>query len=115
MMNTVQRKYALERVSAILSRKVREITDKYTTPAASATEVAAAFKKGKVALKQFDSIGRYRYLEDIFDLSAFNAKINTEAVSKETMKVEAEADRIRDQIMLGDAEEALTLLQTFEK
>lgn len=120
-MNASQRKYAIERADAIASRKVREVTDKYTTPEKSESELLDAFRKGRVPICSAPKVRRnsgwstaYTYLSDVFDLSSFSSKRDDKTIEKEVKKIEGAVSRIRDQIMLGDAVEALNLLRDFD-
>ncbi len=60
-------------------------------------------------------INGYTDVKDAFDFSKheYAAVTNTEAYKEGAELVDAEASNVTDQIMLGDAEEALRLLEAF--
>lgn len=120
-MNTNQKKYALNRVEALRDIKLREAGDKYTTDAVtlSKEEKYKLIASGAVKIKPFNEINSNYSSPDLypsFDFSKYEKpkKIDTvkyEAVSNKIIKL---AQDTKDQIMLGDCQEALKLITTLE-
>ena len=115
-MNKDQRVYALKRVGEILSEKLGVLKQKHTIAklTLTAADRATLVRTGKVKLIK-DTIGDYDRYYDLWDFSKFEQR---EPLDKNygplAGKLEADAQKVRDQIMLGDAEEALKLLAGFD-
>jgi hypothetical protein len=120
-MNHTQRKYAMERVESIAKYKIAAIKDKHTTKGVclSSQERVALVRKGKVKLRP-DNCINYKscgYFSDHFDFSRYESSnsFNQAAFDKEIKPISLKAQEIKDQLMLGDAEQALKQIQDFEK
>lgn len=120
-MNLKQKSYALKRIDDIQRRKLNEIKrSDYETKSVklSPEERFKLFKKGKFEIKKSIEnpfIG-YNYCKDIFTFKGeVEQSFDQDKFEKAQQKVRTQADKIRDQIMLGDAEKALELIQKFEE
>lgn len=118
-MNQTQRKYARERVEAIASRARENVQKHYTTPgnSLSATERFKEFKAGRFKIKKgVDSVNTYT---DVCDIVEFDketkTKKNTVKIQKETEQINTALNKVIDEIMLGDNEKALKLIEAFDK
>lgn len=119
-MNQQQRKYARERVGVICAKKERELRKKHTTESVrlSRHERFKAFKNGDYTIKKGVSqeITSYTDVMDIVDFKGEKKeKVNETALQKDLASVREQANNIVDQIMLGDAEEAMKLIEEFSK
>lgn len=117
-MNKDQRKYALDRVTAITNAKLEKLKEvhKAERRVLTAKERAALVRSGKVKLKpECTEIGEYDRYWVYWDFSKYEQReVVKPSYQPAADKVNAEAQTIRDKIMLGDAEEALALLSSFE-
>ena len=119
-MNTTEKKYAVERVNDIASRKRRKAEDETYTAAVglSLDKKIDMVQTGKVKVRK---IVTTRYgtpsFADLFDFSKYEKsdKVDTEKRGKLVTRINAEARKIRDKIMLGDSQEAIKLIEAFEK
>ena len=116
-MNQEQRKYAIERVNGIRERKFGDALKRYTKEGKvlSDVEKVELVRSHKVSLK--GEAYAYTDIKYAFDFSKFERDSKTDAVALDKAKAQiiAAANRIKDKIMLGDAEEALALIEAFDK
>jgi len=116
-MNKQQRDYAASRVINIKTAKIEAIKLKYTTPAIllSPEEKAKAFRAKKY--KVLSDVTKITSYTDVTDIVQFTdekpEKKDSKKIEAETSAVVAEASKIVDELMLGDATEALKLIQAF--
>lgn len=116
-MNQKEKQYALDRVSAIAQAKVEAIKKKFTTDGTVLTgaQRLAALKKG--AFKVRADVAAVHPYSDIHDVITFDGdkpgSKDEARIASETAKVNAEATRIKDKLMLGDSKEALALIEKF--
>ena len=120
-MNHNQKKYALERIDALKSIKLRDAEVKYTSKEVKLSNEQAynLIASGKVKLKKFDIVHKgygSPYLYPSFDFSEHECcskldKTNYDPIFKSVCKISQDA---KDQIMLGDCEEALKLIKKLE-
>ena len=117
-MNQKQREYALQRVNDIENARLCALKTKLTTPGVTLTleQRAELIDQGKVRLKDKAREDKHTYWQNAFDFSQYEkeAVYDFEACKPLIAKIRAEAGRIKDQIMLGDAEEALSAIAAFE-
>jgi len=117
-MNQHQRKYAISRVSEIKNYKIKKLQEDCETKAVYLTEKERfeAFKKGQFKIrKDASKISNYTDVVSIVCFDAEKERTFDEAkFKKECSKIEKEASRVSDEIMLGDAQEAMRLLEKFE-
>ena len=117
-MNQTQRKYALERITSLEAKKLQEVMEKHRTPAVTLTSKQRyiAFRKGEYKINP-DAEHKISGYTDVTDLIIFDAerpeRIDTDSVEKQKAILREKSSRIRDQIMLGDAEEAMRLINQF--
>ena len=116
-MNQQQRKYALERVTTIKQQKIQGAKDKYITKGnrLSGTERLKALKAGEFTVNpKVRSITDYQDIHSVLIFDGESETVeNTEALSKAKTTLESEANKVADQIMLGDAQAALRLIEAF--
>ncbi len=128
-MNQPQKKYAIERVEYIL--KCKTATIKAAMPRkpvprrVTYRQAVKLIKDGKVKLDKSIAVNEemyhYKNIADMFDFSAYRTtascseEYDVDAFNKKTIPFYKECQRIKDQIMLGDSEEALRLIEAFEK
>lgn len=119
-MNATEKKYTIERINQILKRKTHEICGKTTTlgKELSTEDKITMVQKGTVKPRRVLS-KRYGLpsFAELFDFSKYEkvAKVDQGKRTKLLDALDAEARRIRDEIMLGDSKEALKLIAAFEK
>jgi len=119
--NKDQRKYALGRIVAITHRKVREAEERLTSPAVylGSEEMLRLVRDGKVKFRKFIDPKTYHLkdvLREVFDFSGYETKKSTDpALEKEVTRIRQQAAQIEDEIMLGDATEALDKINQFDK
>jgi hypothetical protein len=115
-MNQSQMKYARQRAEEIKTKKLQDISTKYTTPAVTLTteQRIKALKAGEYTIdnKQINS-GYYWYNAIKFNGDTPRT-IDTEKAAKEHAKVKETFTKLMDELILGDNEEALRLLVAFE-
>lgn len=119
-MNQTQIKYARERANAIYTRKQNDLRKLYTTEAKllSTDEKLKALKAGAFTIvpqKDRNDSG-FRRSWDNFVLFTDEIKggLNTDAFEKAKAKLDADFTRINDELVLGDNEQALKLLEAFD-
>jgi hypothetical protein len=123
-MNQNQIKYAMERVNQIAIAKVAAIKEACKLPPPARItygQLLSLFKKGKVALKYSEE----RIVESSHSLCyAFNldeyTKYSSEEIDDKKYSTQSAAfwkksKEIKDKLMLGDAEDALKMIQDFDK
>lgn len=121
-MNPQQRKYALNRIEVLERIKIREAENKFTTPEVKVTneEKYKLIAAGKVKIFPYEKIIRNHYscpdLYPSFDFSAYEKaavldKKKFEAIRNEVSDL---AQRAKDQIMLGDCNEAIKIIEKLE-
>lgn len=117
-MNQQQRKYALERVGIITRQKMEEARVKYTTPEVSLSveERKTALREGRFKIK--DEIPPYPRYRDLSHWIEFvderDAYVDQGALDQSCKMIRNEGNRIKDEIMLGDSEEALKAIKSLE-
>lgn len=114
-MNTQQRKYAIERINTLIGEKKAAIRAKHYQNGTSfgTDEMREALRKGEFTVKE----GYFGRRADLCEVVKFNGEkpdlFNEEACNKETAEMLAEAAKIKDQLMLGDAQQALEAIEKF--
>ena len=116
-MNNSQKKYAADRVTGIKRRKIEEITAAHTSKALllSVEEKRDLINAG--AVKLLNGGDGYRCWCNAFDFSAYESPsvFDRETAEPLIAAVTAEATRIIDELLLGDASEALEAIRRFEQ
>jgi hypothetical protein len=113
-MNHKQRAYALDRVKAITKAKIEAAQKKHTVPGADQAYVEGSVASGLAGLtgNVMNYSGRW-YAE--IDSSKFpRTNFDRKAAEAEIAELMSKSNRIQDEIMLGDAEEALAAIRKFE-
>lgn len=116
-MNATQIKYARERAQGIYKVRKGAIEAKYTLPAVTltASEKQSALHLGNFTTKDLGEDHRGLYY--ISDLVKFRAekpeKVDCVAITLETTALDAAYQRLTDQLVLGDSEAALAMLEAF--
>ena len=118
-MNQTQKKYAIERVNQISMQKCTKVELEYTVKSVRLTMdmKIKMVQKGKVPFKKNHTYQNGTiYLKEIFDFSSFEKDGGTDYSKsrKKTDPIRKECQRIKDQIMLGGAEEALKMIEKFQ-
>lgn len=122
-MNQQQKNYIKKRITEIREHKLSTLRNDLTIKAVSLSnrERIDLIRLGKVKMRPSTELNRcneysLNSLTTVFDFSKYETKasFNQAKFNERAAKLRAEANRIVDQIMLGDAEEALRLVKEFE-
>lgn len=117
MTTQAQKNYIIQRITALTAEKIKEANAvhlqkaKLLTPAQIATDI----KNGKI--KQRKTLSSYvsGYLSDYFEVpSPTPTTQDRKDYDEACRKINVEAGRIKDEVMLGDCTEALKLIRQFE-
>lgn len=119
-MNQRQREYALGRIESIRAAKCAAVISDNTTPAVKLTDLEKweLIKSGKVVIKPFEDLSSYcPYLYNSYNFRAFEAEAikDSAKIKVEVEVIEKKARKLKDCIMLADAETALQMIQQFEE
>ena len=119
-MNQTKTKYALERVNQIFNAKLDRIrTDCTKGEDGPSVEMRATLiKQGKVKIKpSVTKINKYTDVCEVFDFSKFETKtvFDEKKYNEKVNKLTIEMETIKDEIVLGDEEKALRLLEKFSE
>lgn len=115
-----QKEYALKRIAELQTAKVNEARTKYTVnrKQISDSEKYDLIKKGKVSLFSKEKVlgGYHSYLTNWFDFSAYeNDRYEKEEFKLVEERIQKTARGAKDQIVLGDCEEAMKLIKELEE
>lgn len=122
-MNQQQKIYAVERIKQVEKIKKSDAHRKFTTRAINLTseEKYKLISSGKVKVLSYSQCksqyGRgFHELDSCFDFSKHEEKekLDIEKYQPICQRIEALAEEARDQIMLGDSQEALKLIRELE-
>ena len=126
-MTPTQRNYAIARVEDIVKTKEKAVRKGCLLQDARTLtykELARLIVKGVIKPKKENEndeyTGGYAYLKDVFDIYAAtdhfrrNATYDEKACEKQMAAVRERAVAIKDRLMLGDASEALKMVNDFE-
>lgn len=117
-MNQQQRKYALARVSEIKEYKLLKLKEECTEKEARLNdkERLEAFKKGEFKIrKDVSKISTYTHIVNVVTFNAEKEKVFFDKIfTAKSALIEKQASKVADEIMLGDALEAMKLLEKFE-
>jgi len=117
MMNLEQKRYALNRIEQIKNQKIQSARDKFRIKAVrmSSSERIDLIYAGKVKLLPKNQIHHYTDLCDGFDFSKFETQEGFRTGFEELQNtINKLANGSRDQVMLGECEEALNLIKQLE-
>jgi len=115
-----QIKYAMNRVSSVVRQKEQTLRDKFTKPSKhlSGEQEIKLVLSGKVKKRQIPYDRHCSpYLSDVFDFSKYqdNGSFDEKSFNAEMKPIRKKVQEINDNLMLGDAKEALKMIQEFEK
>jgi hypothetical protein len=112
--NGTQLKYARERATAIYSKRRTAVNDKYKITPMTCGERLQALENGRFSINnrgRDDQNSHYWYQYVVFsDMS----QQDTVRLDKELEELRLGYQNLLDQLILGDADEALELLKAFE-
>ena len=119
-MNQTQKHYAMARVNEIAGQRRVKSQNKHTTKSKylQLEKRLSLIRTGKVKLNAKCSTGTNNpSITSAFDFSKYENKggVDWDKVNKEMEPIEKEANRIKDNIMLGSETEALAMIAKFEK
>ena len=116
-MEQQEKQYLLTRINTIRHQKIAEAGQKYMPPVPvgsnlTATQKTQRLKEGKFKVRDQQLAG---YGNDIYSFIDFsvtpNAKPDPDKYNAVCKKINKEADALSDEVMLGQCNEALTLLK----
>jgi len=117
-----EKTYAIKRIDDLKNTALAKIKDQCTRPAIEIDGETrlALLRAGKVKIRTDARVSDYGKLprtDDLFDWSAHEWKREFNAVKydKRAEPICAAAQKVSDEIMLGDGAEALRLIQEFSK
>lgn len=117
-MNQTQVRYARERAKDIFTRRRDALRDKHTTQPVrlSSNDKLKALKSGEFTIIPSTQRNRYdNWSNSVVFNGEVNGGLNADAYNREYVKLEAEFTKLNDTLVLGDNEEALRLLEVFDK
>lgn len=119
IMNQQQKNYTMKRLDQILERKIEPLQDKYTTqPVELSTEEKWTMVIAGTAVTHEDPrISGYNPdLDEIFDFSMHEVEhcIDEDGLRAETENLQRHCQKLKDEIMLGSADEAISKITEFE-
>ena len=120
-MNQTQKKYAMERLSEIRNKKFYKIDTKFGVPAVGLawSEKIKLIRAGKVKLKGGKIQNYIAFCEGWnwgkYDKSTPAQAKKLKAKSAANQALATAYDKCRDEVMLGDEEKAVKLIQEFSK
>ena len=118
-MTKQQRDYALTRVREIFNKRLKELTDENSFPPVQMTDAErfSLIESGEVRLRKVISSYIRETLFSSYDWPpawAYKTIIDHEAMATEKANMVKKLQQLEDTIMLGDAAEALALIQEYE-
>jgi len=121
-MNQTQKMYIRKRIEGILQSKATELRKKLTVPTKtlSPREKVEMIYTGKIKLRPRKDVplnsSSSLYINYLYDFSKYETRggMNQEEYNKKFKLLTNKANTIIDNVMLGDAEEALKLISDFE-
>ena len=120
-MNQQQKRYAEKRIDELKEQKLKKISDENTTKSLtlSPLERAILIRDGNVTMVELptESVHSLNYIENLYDFSEHEVKyyFDNDAYKAASTLIINEAIRINDSLILGDAEEAIALIEAFTK
>ena len=125
-MKLTEQKYAMGRITDLCDQKLSAIEESIPVIEAKKITYEQAVRKikgGEIKLrpaKKNKVLHNYDDFGDIFDLTGHHDyrgsdTYDKKAYQKRCAPIRAEAQRIKDQIMLGDAAKALKMIEAFAK
>jgi hypothetical protein len=121
-MNKQQTDYAFDRINNIKSKKIAafEATLIKAPPHLTDTQKYAEIKSGKAKLKPFEDLGRYPHLFDAYEFSDHKkredlAKVNKPKREAYEQKINAAAQKLKDDIVFLSGVDVQKSIDEFEK
>lgn len=119
-MTRLQATYLLQRLTEVLHEKRADLRRKHTTEGKyiSDAERAELIRSGKVTLrKEIGEVCTTAEIRRVFDLSAYEweQRFDEQSFSADYKKLKAEANVVKDAIILGDLPRAWALFKAFEQ
>jgi len=122
-MTKAEKEYAQRRIREIESKMLNKVRDKHTK---EGTDLTALDKydliaKKKVKMRPKNGVKTRSYysssvdIDNFFDFEPFEDKTDDKAIEREQAPIVKEFKKAMDELMLGEAEKALELLQSLEK
>lgn len=113
-MNQTQLKYAKERAEGIFKRAKENLKTKHTVPAfrLSREERFQALEQGHFKIDR--GLTRHHLEDQIIFFAENNQEFNQIAHDADLAKLTLDYNKLLDELVLGDNQEALKLLQAFE-
>lgn len=115
-MNSVEKNYVIKRIDCLFNEKKNAIMKQCQKKELSNDEKLDLVYRGKVPLLPRNKVRSFMVI-DLHDFTAFEPD-NSVAIEEEKTRIEKlqkEKMQLQDLIMLGDAREALSMLQRFEE
>jgi len=118
-----QRNYAVERIRGKVGEKLEAAKHEFHIEGKGLTNMQRLdlIRKGKVTLLPKKELSLLRNwdrtnIKDVFDFSeyAWESGVDKKKYGKREKAILTESNRIIDEVMLGDAKEAMKLLKAFE-
>jgi len=119
-MNQSQRNHAIHRINELRHQKFTEATKVVKPQVLSYSERVDLIRKGKVSLKPQAELNKYKWasslseVKAVYDFSDYEWEGEQHLDPKREDVINKKAEEAIDQIMLGDAKEAMTLIKEFE-
>lgn len=117
LMTFEQTKYLMKRVHQIVTDKSADLKKKHSIASKelSRQQRASLIRSGKVKFKGH-SIDENSEVMNVFDFSKYEweEKVNQRLFDRDTKKLQITANKIRDQIVLGTAKDALKMIAQLE-
>jgi hypothetical protein len=111
-----QTKYAMARVDNLAAARLRVLeaayAPKYLTWAQQKAIILDALTEPRL-LTLLPSTQQYTDIREAFDWTPFQPAVDTAEFDRKKAALQAERERVKDNIMLGDSEQALKLLEAF--
>lgn len=117
-MKPTQINYAVTRLDEITRDKTAALEEKFSTPAKILTvaDLVKGIKNGSVKPRTeylTNDVHRHSYVSSVFDLSGLEPKFDGKGYAKAVKPLQDEYTKIKDKLVLGDASEALKLIEAF--
>lgn len=116
-MNKQEKDYAISRVNEILKEKITAVEEKYTTKCVHLDDEQRleALRQGRFEIRAYDKDSYHGWPKFVTFHGERPAVVDKESISKEVSELKKKATKIKDELILGDCEEAIKLLNDFSK
>lgn len=118
-MNQQQKNYTMKRLDQILDRKLEPLLEKHTTEEVSLTmeEKWTMILAGSAVAQEDPCIDEYRPdIDSIYDFSMHEIEhsVDRDSLQKDENELKDHCQKLKDEIMLGSADEAIGKIADFE-